>query len=210
MNGRDLVLGGTAALAVVGVLSKRHGSRSQLTWAEERAARAAAPIPSTWYHLTDRAKFRLDSRFTPADNALAIEDRSRRPGIYLGSDVERWVNGYGYWRPFVAEFSVDPSVVGDVGVGGRWGGELFVPATSFGKLALQRVTPLDAWARERYGGHGWIEEALGKEFDTGAPITAKDWERSFRGWRYPGPDVREMSTTEVRRLKSDLRKVKRA
>jgi len=212
MNGRALVLASLAGLVTAGAITRR-GSRSQLTWSEERAARLAAPIPSTWYHLTDRAKFRLDPRFTPSDNALAIEDRSGRPGIYLGSDVERWVNGSGYWRPFVAEFHVDPSITEDPGVGGRWGGELFVPAASFGKLTLQRVIPLDAWAREHYGSHGWIEGALGREFDTGTPIVERGWDEPvkpppFRGWRYPGPDVRDMPADEIRRLRAQLRKAR--
>jgi hypothetical protein len=213
VSGRVLALGGVAALAVAG-LATRHGSRSQFTWSEEHAARQAAPIPSTWYHLTDRAKFKLDPRFAPADNALAMEDRSGRPGIYLGSDVERWVNGFGYWRPFVAEFHVDPSVVEDSGVGGRWGGEMFVPASSFGKIRLQRVIPLDAWAREHYGSHGWIEGTLERGFDTGKPIVERKWNEPvkpppFRGWRYPGPDVRDMSKVEVDRLKKQLRQAKR-
>jgi hypothetical protein len=29
---------------------------------------------SLWYHLTDRSKFKLDPKFKPADNAVAIED----------------------------------------------------------------------------------------------------------------------------------------
>jgi hypothetical protein len=89
--------------------------------------------------LTDRAKFKLNPKFAPADNAVAIEDRSGVPGIYLGTDVEKWVNGFGYWRPFVVEFKVDPSVLKDPGVHGRYGGEMFVPATSFDKLSIVRV-----------------------------------------------------------------------
>lgn len=174
----------------------------------------AEALGQAWYHLTSRAKFKLDPKFAPADNAIAIVDRSGRPGIYLSSDVERWVNGYGYWRPFVVEFKADPSVMQDPGVHGRYGGELFVPATSFGKLTIQRVIPLDAYAREKYGEPGWIEQSLEVEFDTGKPIPrpgtpgwAEVWKK-YRGYRYPGPDVRKMPTADVNRLKKQLRQVK--
>jgi hypothetical protein len=169
--------------------------------------------PNLWYHLTDRARFRLDSRFAPEDNAIAIVDRSGRPGIYLGQSVEAWVNGYGYWRPFVVEFDVDPSVVEDPGVHGRYGGEMFVPASSFDKLTILRVIPLDAHAREVFGEAGWIEGELGIEFDTGNPIPrpgSLGWDhRKFRGYRYPGPDVRDMPLAQVNHLKRQLRQVKR-
>lgn len=166
-----------------------------------------------WYHLTDRAKFKLDPKYTPADNALAIEDRSGQAGIYLGADVERWVHGYGYWRPFVVEVRVDPSVKDDPGVGGRWGGELFVPATSFDKVEVVRVIPIDAWAREQYNDYGWVESALGRTFDTGEPIVEPGWNQPRKrpfpgGYRYPGPDVREMPASESSRLRKDLRGAK--
>ncbi len=167
-----------------------------------------------WYHLTDRAKFKLDPKFAPADNAVAIEDRSGKPGIYLGQSVEKWVNGFGYWRPFVVEFSVDPSVVNDPGVHGRYGGEMFVPASSFGKLKIQRVIPIDAYARETYGDYGWIEDSLGIAFDTGEPIPKQgtpEWveaKKKLKGYRYPGPDVRSMPGEMASRLKKQLRQVK--
>lgn len=174
------------------------------------------PVPArlsatTWYHLTDQAKFKLDSKVAPADNAVAIEDRSNQLGIYLTPDVERWVNGFGYWRPFVVEFKVDPSVLKDPGVHGRYGGELFVPAASFNKLAIQRVIPIDAYAREQYGEPGWIESDLGVEFDTGNPIPrpgSRGWSeayKQYKGYRYPGPDVRQMPSADVKLLKKQLR-----
>lgn len=138
MSGRVLALGGVAALAVAG-LATRHGSRSQFTWSEEHAARQAAPIPSTWYHLTDRAKFKLDPRFAPADNALAMEDRSGRPGIYLGSDVERWVNGFGYWRPAL----VLVAGLGAAGIVSRRHGSSNVPRVPIDLLS-NRFTP-EGW-----------------------------------------------------------------
>lgn len=155
--------------------------------------------------MTERAKFKLDPKFAPADNAVAIQDRSGRPGIYLGQSVEKWVNGYGYWRPFVVEFKVDPSVTNDPGVHGRYGGELFVPSSSFDKLTIQRVIPIDAYARETFGEPGWIESSLGHAFDTGEPI---DHKTRYPSYRYPGPDVRSMPSAEASRLKKDLHRVK--
>lgn len=169
---------------------------------------------TTWYHLTDKARFRLDPQFAPADNTFAMEDRSGRPGIYLAPDVERWVNGHGYWRPFVVEVTVDPEVFRLPGVSGRWGGELFVPAALFDYVKVARVIPLDAYAREQFGAHGWVESALRREFDTSRPIPA--WGAPgvslypFRGYRYSGPDVREMPLPEVQRLKRDLQTFRRS
>lgn len=183
------------------------------------SGRRNAP-PRLWYHLTDHANFRPNPRYAPEDNALAIEDRSGRPGIYLAPEVERWVNGQGYWRPFVAEFEVDPTVFDDPGVHGRWAGERFIPAASFSKLRLLRVIPLDAYARETFSGApGWVETALGVAFDTGEPLPKPGWNAPvsahypFRGYRYPGPDVREMSREQVAGLKGQMRrflKLKRA
>jgi hypothetical protein len=168
---------------------------------------ATAAETKMWYHLTDRAKFKLDPKFAPADNAVALEDRSGRPGIYLAPDVEKWVNGHGYWRPFVVEFHVDPSVLNAPGVHGRWGGEMFVPSSLFDKITLQRIIPIDAYCREQFGEYGWIETAIGQEFDTGNPITETHG-YPFRGYKYKGQDVRDMSSAETLRLKQQLRRVK--
>ncbi len=170
-----------------------------------RRGRTSGTTKELWYHLTDRARFALDASFKPADNAVAIEDRSGRAGIYLSPDVEKWVNGHGYWRPFVVEIAVDPAVKKDSGIHGRYSGEMFVPASSFHRLEIVRVIPIDAYAREQYGGYGWIEQDLRREFDTDRPITSQPWEYPFRKYRYVGPDVREMTSEEISRLKGMLR-----
>lgn len=165
---------------------------------------------SAWYHLTDRAKFKLDPKFTPADNSVAIVDRSGN----LGQSVEKWVNGYNYWRPFVVEVKVDESVTKDPGVHGRYGGEMFVPATSFDKLKVERVIPIDAYCRENYHEFGWIEDDLGVMFDTGEPIPKEgtpeyaEAKKKLHGYHYPGPDVRSMPSAEASKLKKDLHRVK--
>jgi len=167
----------------------------------------AKQIGTTWYHLTDRAKFKLDPKFMPADNSFSIQDRSGQQGIYIAPDVERWVNGHGYWRPFVVEFHVDPSVANDPNVHGKWGGEMFVPASSFGKIKIKRVIPLDAYARETYFGYGWIESQIEREFDTEKPIV--NLHERFLGYKYTGPDVRNMPSEETTRLKKQLREAKK-
>ena len=185
-------------------MTRPSAPRVALRFASCRTKRAG----QTWYHLTDKAKFKLNPKYAPEDNSLSLVDRSGQPGIYLGSDVEKWVNGYGYWRPFVVEFDVDPTVKEDPGVHGRWGGELFVPATSFDKISIKRVIPLDAWARENYGDFGWVEAFHLRRFDTGEPIETEGWGRMLnppKGYRYPGPDVRQMPAGDVKRLKKDLR-----
>jgi len=166
-----------------------------------------------WFHLTDNSKFQLDESYSPEDNSFAIDDRSGRPGIYISQDVEGWFQGKGYQRPFLVEFTVDPSVKDDPGIHGRWGGEIFVPAASFKKLTLNRVIPIDAYIREKYGDYGWIESDRGEEFDTGKPIETGSWGRPLgtehlSGYQYPGPDVRDMPSADTRRLNRQLKEFK--
>jgi len=168
-----------------------------------------------YYHLTAKARFKLNPKFAPADHSISIVDRSGRPGIYITQDVERWVNGYGYLRPFLVELIVDPTVKDDPGIHGRWGGELFVPASSFDKLKIKRVIPIDAYVRETYGAHGWVESAIGREFDTEEPIPEQRMfgprvdPYPFRGWRYSGPDVRNMPSSDTKRLRQWTTKARR-
>lgn len=157
----------------------------------------------TCYHITDNAKFKLNPDYAPEDNSIAIVDRSGNKGIYLAREVERWVNGHRYARPFAAEILVDPSALEHDRLG-RWGGEIFIPADQFDKLTVNRVIPIDAYARETYRQHGWFERALGIEFDTGNPITVKDWEYPFDGYRFPG-DTRKMSNDEIKRIKQHFK-----
>jgi hypothetical protein len=155
--------------------------------------------PVTLYHITDKANFKLNPNYAPEDNSISISDRSGHKGIYLTHDVEKWVNGHGYIRAFVAEILADPSAL-DHDTIGRYGGEVFVPASQFDKLTVNRVIPIDAYCREEFGQHGWTETSQNKEFDTGNAITAKDWERPFRDWKY-AHDTRNMSRDEIMALK---------
>lgn len=161
----------------------------------------------TWYHLTDRENFELDSDFEPQDNTFSIENRSGQKGIYLAPEIEHWVQGKGYWRPFVVEFDVDPSVKNGPGVHGRWGGEMFIPTSSFEKIEVKRVIPIDAYIREKYGDFGYVERALEQEFDTGKTIELGDWGNPInppRGYKYTGLDVRDLSSSQTRDLVRQL------
>ena len=162
---------------------------------------AAGPVKL--YHITNKPNFKLNPNHAPEDNAISIQDRSGHKGIYLTPDVEPWVNGHGYIRPFVAEIYADPSAL-DHDTVGRWGGEIFIPADQFDKLKVHRVIPLDAFAREEYGEHGWIETSHGHEFDTGKEIPPQSfmqaYELPFKGYKYD-KDTRNMSPDEVKRIK---------
>lgn len=160
--------------------------------------------PLVMYHITSKPRFKLDPNFAPEDNAFSLDDRSGHKGIYLTKDVERWVNGHGYIRPFVVEFLVDPSVLEHDKLG-RWGGEVFVPAEHFDKLKIVRVVPLDVISREKYGLHGWIEGSHGHEFDTGDEIDRKNYARAFPdGYRYD-KDARTMSKDEVQNIQKHFK-----
>lgn len=159
--------------------------------------------PLVMYHITDKPRFKLDPNFEPQDNALSMTDRSGHKGIYLSKDVERWVNGHGYIRPFVAEILVDPSALEHDRVS-RWGGEVFIPADQFDKLTVMRVVPLDVIAREQFGTHGWIEDSHGHEFDTGNKIDRSN-HYPFRGGYKYDKDARTMSKDEVRAIQKHFK-----
>lgn len=154
--------------------------------------------PVVLYHITDEANFALNPEHEPQDNSISLHDRSGHKGIYLARDVEKWVNGHGYIRPFVAEIYAEPSAL-EYDTIGRWGGEVFVPASQFDKLTVNRVMPIDAHCREEFGGPGWIESSHGQTFDTEEPVP-RDWPPPYRGYRFNG-DARKMSPEEVQRLR---------
>ena len=77
-----------------------------------------------------------------------------------------------------------------------------MPTTSFDKLTVLRVIPLDAYAREEYGEAGWNESELGVAFDTGQPLSPH---ARFKDYHYDGLDVRDMPSADVARLKRQLR-----
>jgi 8-oxo-dGTP pyrophosphatase MutT (NUDIX family) len=154
------------------------------------------------YHITDNPHFKLDPDFKPENNTTW--GGQYKPGLFTSPSPEAWVNGHNYVRPYVAEIHVPHGLT----EGRGYSGEQFLPAEHFDKARVHRVIPLDAHAREQYGSHGWIESHHGTEFDTGRPTedpSRTGWAAHYpfqyhpdgtertEPYRYPGPDVRDMS-----------------
>lgn len=140
--------------------------------------------PTTMFHLAADADFKLDPTYRPTNNTTLGGDWP--PGIFLTPNIEYWVNGHGYWRPWVVEFSLPEGM--DIQ---KWGQEYYIPAKYYPEMKINRVLPIDAWAREMYGEPGWVEEWSGKHFDTGKEIPPNQ-RFPFRGYQYPG-DARKES-----------------
>jgi 8-oxo-dGTP pyrophosphatase MutT (NUDIX family)/GNAT superfamily N-acetyltransferase len=158
-------------------------------------ARLAAEGHETYYHLTDNPKFEPDPEKVPEDNSITLNRLlgPERKGLYVTKNPERWINGYDYVRPYVAEIHAKPEHV----QGGEYGGEGIIPAEHLDKAKVHRVIPVDAHAREEYGEHGWIESHHGTTFDTHEPITEQRGPSPLRGYHYDGPDVRDMPKAQT-------------
>ena len=156
------------------------------------------------YHIADKVDFRLDPTRHPENNTTLGGDWPEA-GIFLTSDPEHWLNGYGYWRPWIVEFSVPE------GIGSDFSSETFIPATDFNKVTITRVLPLDGYARETYRNFGWMEDDLGVDSFTGDPIPAYSmgapWPRPPEGWT--SPDAREMDRGWVSDYAKKVRKWRR-
>lgn len=158
---------------------------------ERRFAKVASG--GTYYHLADEVNFQLDPTFHPRNNTTIGGDWSE-PGIFVTDSPEHWLNGYGYWRPWIVEFQVAP------GVGKDFGDETFIPATAFDQVRMTRVLPLDGYCREEYNDWGWTEDHFGTQFDTGEPVPSG----TIMGYRppearlpagYRSPDARQMDAS---------------
>lgn len=162
-----------------------------------KMSHTAAVGRTTVYHLTDNPRFKLDETFAPEDNSLSINPRDGRRGLYVGQP-ERWAGPpYNYKRPYVAELSV-PTGTKETG---RWGGENFIPADSFGDVRVERVMPYDHYIRREYKEPGETEEHTDKTYDTGELLrhTPARWQA-----RYPeGFDVEKQIDTRDPRQWSD-------
>lgn len=140
------------------------------------------------YHLTDKVDFRPDPKKRPQINTTIGGEMP--PGIFLTPSPEGWVNGYGYWRPWVIEFDA-PDLDAMEGAW-REGNEVFIPAAHYDKLRMGRVMPLDGYCREEYQDWGWTESFFGTTFDTNTPIT-EEQQRGYHNWPgYRSPDARQM------------------
>lgn len=166
-------------------------STDGFAWSKAVGASKTASVPTTLYHLTDKVDFRLDPKKRPQNNTTL--GGSLDPGIFLCRDVGSWAAGYGYWRPWVVEFSVPSDLDRLDGVIGGYAGEVYVPAAHYDKLRINRVIPLDAYDREEWGGWGSTEDYFETAFDTFEPIeVARSGPNMYpwRGYRYPG-DARQ-------------------
>ncbi|MDX1408560.1 MAG: hypothetical protein R3330_10520 [Saprospiraceae bacterium] len=149
------------------------------------------------YHIADDINFRLDPTFHPENNTTLGGDWSE-PGIFLTKSPEHWLNGYGYWRPYVIEFT---------GAVGQDHGsfETFVPATNFSRMSISRVMALDGYCREEFGEWGWTEDYFETYYDTFEPIPEEEM-RGYGQWSgYRAPDVRGWSGSWQSKYKARVR-----
>lgn len=119
----------------------------------------------TYYHITDNPDFKPDPNHAPENNGTMGGNFD--PGLFVSKDPSHWMQGYGYWRPYVSELDVPD----DVGDNFQNSPERFIKPEDYDKLQVKRTIPIDAYAREQYGEYGWTEEDSGKDLHTGEPLS---------------------------------------
>jgi hypothetical protein len=157
--------------------------------------RTAAADHHVFYHVTDNPNFELSTTHRPHLNLEGGEDEHREPGIHMADHegINRWMGTGGYIRPYMVELHAHPELDDHPDTEHGFARERYVPAKHYDKLKVHRVIPLDAWDREQ-GGYGHMEQSLGSEYDTGAPIASSHEDRPYRPRTpYTGPDAREMT-----------------
>lgn len=160
---------------------------------------------ATYYHITDRPDFTLDPTHRPQNNTTLGGDME--PGVFMTQHAEPWLNGYGYWRPYVAEIEAPDDLSTRPGVMSEgYSGEVYAPASTYPEMKVNRVIPVDAYGREQYGTSGWIEDANGRDFQTGEPLAPQVGNiPTHPGYRYPGtvmdqtPEWRKQYQKQVRK-----------
>lgn len=160
---------------------------------------------ATYYHITDRPDFTLDPTHRPQNNTTLGGDME--PGVFMTQHAEPWLNGYGYWRPYVAEIEAPDDLSTRPGVVSQgYSGEVYAPASTYPEMKVNRVIPVDAYGREQYGTSGWIEDANGRDFQTGEPLAPQVGNiPTHPGYRYPGtamdqsPEWRKQYQKQVRK-----------
>lgn len=126
---------------------------------------------STYYHLTDNPDFTLRHDFHPEINTT-LGGESHEPGIFVADRPESWFHSHQYHRPYVAEFEVPDDIFDrDGSLSKGYLNEKFISSKHFNDVKHKRTIPFDAYIREQYGSHGPVEDASGKDFLTGQPIT---------------------------------------
>lgn len=139
---------------------------------------------ATYWHLTDNPDFRPDPTHSPELNTTMGGDM--KPGLFLTRDPSHWMQGYGYWRPYVSEIEAPD----DVGLGSHLSPERYVPADQYHQLQVKRTIPIDAYSREHYNEPGWVEGDSGHDFQSGLPLEPAPGGYHKRNWdgkyQYPG------------------------
>lgn len=139
---------------------------------------------ATYWHITDNPDFRPDPNHRPELNTTMGGEM--KPGLFLTSQPDHWMQGYGYWRPYVSEIEAPD----DIGQGSHLSPERYVPADQYGRLHVKRTIPIDAYAREQYNEPGWVEGDSGQDFQSGSELTQGGWGTRKRNWdgkyQYPG------------------------
>ncbi len=160
-------------------------TRHILTAREQHEMLSPWRTGATYWHITDNPDFRPDPTFRPELNTTM--GGQLNPGLFLTRNPDHWMQGYGYWRPYVSEIDLPD----DVGEGSHLSPERYVPAEQYDKLKVKRTIPIDAYSREQYGESGWVENSYGKDFDTGEEFVDKqpgslDTHKKTPGYKYPG------------------------
>lgn len=139
---------------------------------------------ATYWHITDNPDFQPDPTFRPENNGTLGGHFS--PGLFVSQYPEHWMQGYGYWRPYVSEIDVPDETGRDFD-----NSERFITPDQYDKIKVKRTIPIDAFAREQYGESGWVESHHGEDFETGEKFTDKrpmglDVYKKTPGYKYPG------------------------
>ena len=161
------------------------------------AAKVAEAEHESYYHITEDPHFTPDPHRVPSDNALSMSPRTS-PGLFLTKNPNGWAQSHGYQRPYLAEVHVPKGVGGSE----RWGNEHFVKGEDLHKVKVHRVIPLDENIREEYGEPGRIETFHQTSHD-GREMQRNWGHTTFKeplgaGYKYSGPDVRDMSPDQHR------------
>ena len=167
-----------------------------------------AATPGRWFHIADKADFRLNPRKQPELNRTL--PAVLKPGIFLTQFPEKWGGDYGYRRPFIVEFDVP----GDVVAGSIEGtNEMYVPAEFYDRMRIVKVHTWDGFSRDRWHEPGPVEEMTGINHVTGEPLKSKGFRPMSRDpwFESPGPgvDARQIQPDLLRQYVADFKKWRR-
>ena len=142
-------------------------------------------LAATYWHITDHPDFKPDPSFRPENNGTLGGNFS--PGLFVSQNPEHWMQGYGYYRPYLSEIDV-PDGVGDDFHNSP---ERFIKPEHYDQLTVRRTIPIDAYTREKWGESGPVENSAGEDFETGEKFTDRqpmslDVHKKTPGYKYPG------------------------